>query len=632
MALVNFTNLDFEDIKTSIKDYIRTNSNFTDYDFEGSSLSVLIDVLAYNTYINSYNANMISNELFLDGATLRENVVSLARNIGYVPRSRTAAKAKVSFSVDLSGLNVKPLTLTLKKGICFTTLTTFGRESNSFSIPEDITVPVRGGIASFDDITIYEGTLITQNFTVDTTNYQRFILDNSGIDTSTISVIVKDTALSSDSKVFKHIDSIANIDSTSKIFLIQEIEDERYELLFGDGLFGKKILPGNYVTVSYVVTNGEIANGISNFSYAGRLVANDGSIVTSEVSFVTSEGPTSGGQPIESVSYIKKYAPKIYSTQNRAVTANDYEALIPQIYPETESISVFGGETLEPPKYGRVYSAIRPTNGYFLSSASKEFIKSELRKYSVAGIVPEFMDLKYLHVEYDTTVYYNKNMISNENIITNTVYNNILEYTKSSEVNRYGARFKYSKFLKLIDDSNSAITSNITKISMRRDLRVNVNAIGNYEICFGNEFHVKNMQGNNIKSSGFKIDGLSNLVYLYDLPNLNNPTTGKLFLFDGETSNYFNEVGKINYETGEIFLESISITSTEILQDDEPVVMISATPKSNDVIGLQDLYLQIDINRSKLNILPDNISSGADSSGSTYLKTSSYTNGPQILK
>ncbi len=256
MALVNFTNLDFEDIKTSIKDYIRTNSNFTDYDFEGSSLSVLIDVLAYNTYINSYNANMISNELFLDGATLRENVVSLARNIGYVPRSRTAAKAKVSFSVDLSGLNVKPLTLTLKKGICFTTLTTFGRESNSFSIPEDITVPVRGGIASFDDITIYEGTLITQNFTVDTTNYQRFILDNSGIDTSTISVIVKDTALSSDSKVFKHIDSIANIDSTSKIFLIQEIEDERYELLFGDGLFGKKILPGNYVTVSYVVTNG----------------------------------------------------------------------------------------------------------------------------------------------------------------------------------------------------------------------------------------------------------------------------------------------------------------------------------------------------------------------------------------
>ncbi len=443
MALVNFTNLDFEDIKTSIKDYIRTNSNFTDYDFEGSSLSVLIDVLAYNTYINSYNANMISNELFLDGATLRENVVSLARNIGYVPRSKTASRAKVSFFVDLSGLNVKPLTLTLKKGICFTTLTTFGRESNSFSIPEDITVPVVDGIASFDDITIYEGTLITQNFTVDNTNYQRFILDNSGIDTSTISVIVKDTALSSDSKVFKHIDSIANIDSTSKIFLIQEIEDERYELLFGDGLFGKKLLPGNYVTVSYVVTNGEVANGITNFSYAGKLVANDGSIVNSEISFVTSEGATSGGKEIESISYIKKYAPKIYSTQNRAVTAGDYEALIPQIYPETESISVFGGETLNPPKYGRVYIAIKPTNGYYLSSATKDFIRSELRKYSVAGIVPEFMDLKYLHVEYDTTVYYNKNMVSNENAITNIVYNNILEYTKSSEVNRYGARFKF---------------------------------------------------------------------------------------------------------------------------------------------------------------------------------------------
>jgi len=275
---------------------------------------------------------------------------------------------------------------------------------------------------------------------------------------------------------------------------------------------------------------------------------------------------------------------------------------------------------------------VKPTNGYFLSSASKSFIKSELRKYSVAGVVPEFMDLKYLHVEYDTTIYYNKNLTSSETTVTNSVYNNILEYTKSSEINRYGARFKYSKFLKLIDDSSSAITSNITKISMRRDLRVNVNAIGNYEICFGNEFHVKDIQGQNIKSSGFKIDGVDNLVYLVDLPNFNNPTTGKIFLFGGENSNIFNEVGKINYETGEIYLESISITSTEVMQDGEPIIMISAIPKSNDVIGLQDLYLQIDINRSKLNILTDDISSGADSSGSTYLVTSSYPNGPQILK
>jgi len=612
MALVNFTNLDFEDIKTSIKDYLKTNSNFTDYDFEGSSLSVLIDVLAYNTYINSYNANMISNELFLDGATLRENVVSLARNIGYVPRSKTASKTKVSFFVDLSGLDVRPLTVTLKKGICFTTLTTFGRESNSFSIPEDVTVPVKDGIASFDDITIYEGTLITQNFTVDSTNYQRFILDNPGIDTSTISVTVKDNALSSDTKVFKYIDSIVNIDSTSKIFLIQEIEDERYELLFGDGLFGKKLVNGNYVTVSYVVTNGEVANGITNFTYAGRLVANDGSIINSQISLVTSNGPTSGGQQIESVSYIKKYAPKIYSSQNRAVTANDYEALIPKIYPETESISVFGGETLEPPEYGKVFIAIKPTNGFFLSSASKEFIKSELRKYSVAGIVPVFMDLKYLNVEYETTIYYNKNLASNENVVLNSVYNNILEYTKSSEINRYGARFKYSKFLKLIDDSNSAITSNITKVSMRRDLRVNINAFGNYEICFGNEFHIKNPQGQNIKSSGFKVEGFENYVYLTDFPDLNNPTQGKLFVFDGESQNYFNEVGKVNYETGEIFLQSISVTGTEITQDGEPVIMISAIPKSNDIIGLQDLYLQIDINRSKLTILSDDISSGAD--------------------
>ncbi len=630
MALVNFTNLDFEDIKTSIKDYLKTNSNFTDYDFEGSGLSVLIDVLAYNTYINSYNANMISNELFLDGATLRENVVSLARNIGYVPKSRAASKTKVSFFVDVSGLNTTPLTITLKKGICFTTLTNFGRESNSFSIPEDITVPVSDGIASFDNITIYEGTLITQNFTVDTTNYQRFILDNAGIDTSTIRVIVKDNALSTNSQFYNHVDNITQIDSTSKIYLIQEIEDQRYELLFGDGAFGKKLSAGNYVSVSYVVTNGEIANGISNFSYAGRLIANDGSIITSEVSLVTAESSTSGGKEIEPISYIKKFAPKLYSAQNRAVTANDYEAIIPQIYPETESVSVFGGETMTPPNYGKVFIAIKPTNGYFLSSASKDYIRSELRKYAVAGIVPEFMDLKYLYVEYDSTIYYNKNMSLNEVSVTNSVYQNILDYTKSSEVNRYGARFKYSKFLKLIDDSSSAITSNITKISIRRDLRVELGAIGNYEICYGNEFHVKNLNGYNIKSSGFKVEGYDQTLYLSDLPNADDPSRGKMYLYDG-VATYVGEIGKVNYLTGEIFLESIIVNSTEVKQDNESVIMISAIPKSNDVIGLQDLYLQIDINRSKLSILPDDISSGADASGTSYLTTSSYPNGPQIL-
>jgi hypothetical protein len=636
MALVNFTNLDFDQIKSSIREYLRANSNFTDYDFEGSNLSTLIDVLSYNTYISSYNANMISNEVFIDSATLRENVVSLARNIGYVPHSRAAAKANISFFVDATGFTTNPLTLTLKSGVVSTSASSFGNQSFSFIIPQDITVPVVNQFALFENIDIYEGTFVVNNFTVDANNpNQKFILDNANIDISSINVFVRDTQSSTIRRNFRLSENLFEINSESRAFFIQEIEDQRYELIFGDGVFGKKLENLNYIEISYNVTNGESANGVSSFNFNGRIVDNNGRVVTNGISLLTTNSSSQNGREIESVESIKKYAPRRYSTQNRAVTATDYETIVPTLYPEAESISVFGGEDLNPPKFGRVFISIKPINGPFVSNQVKDNIEFSLRKYTVAGIVPEIIDLKYLYIETDTTAYYNSNSTSDPNYIKDLIFNNIKKYANSNELNKYGARFKYSKYLKIIDDSDIAVTSNITKIIMRRDLRVELNKFADYEICYGNQFHIKNTNGYNIKSSGFKVAGINDTLYISDIPD-SNGILGSIFFFKLQSSTQpvivKKNAGKIDYLKGEIRLYPVNITSAFKTSFNQSIIEISVVPKSNDVIGLQDLYLQLDINNITLNMLSDEISSGSDISGSTYKFTSSYTNGDLVRK
>ena len=640
MPLVNFANLDFDQIKTSIKDYLRSNSNFTDYDFEGSNLSVIIDVLAYNTYITSYNANMVSNEVFIDSATLRENVVSLARNIGYVPRSKKSARANISFFVDVSGYTTKPEVVTLNKGSVLTS-NVFGNESYTFSILDDITVQVLEDTALFENIDVYEGTYITTNFTLDSyTPNQRFILPNSDIDTSTIRVTVRPNQFSDISRKYRQADSLFGITSDSPVFWVQEIEDERYELIFGDGIFGKKLEAPNYIEISYLVNNGENGNNIDQFNFIGKLTSSrEATAISSGLSLVTVNTASFGGSNIEGIESVKKYASRIYASQNRAVTAADYESIVPSIYSETESISVFGGEELSPPQFGKVFISIKPINGAYLSNTIKDNIKRDLKQYSVAGIVPEIIDLKYLYIEPDVNVYYNTNLAKSANAITSIVNTNIERYADSSELNKFGARFKYSKFLKMIDDSNNAITSNITTIVMRRDLRVALNSFAEYEICFGNRFYIKNHghspaygAGYNIKSSGFTVSGIPGTVYLSDTPNMGLETgIVNLFRLDSPTQPVIirRNVGTIDYIKGEVKLNPINITSTS-LNRGFPLVEISAVPYSNDVIGLQDLYLQLDINNTSISSISDRISSGNDISGSNYIVSSSYTNGSLV--
>jgi len=641
MPLVNFSNLDFDQVKTSLKDYLRSNSDFTDYDFEGSNLASILDVLAYNTYITSYNANMVTNEVFIDSATLRENVVSLARNIGYLPRSRTASTATISFFVDVTGVTPAPATITLNKGPVASSAGQTGVNSYVFCILEDVTVPVftdsnGTATATFNEVKISEGTLVTNAFTSSSVNPdQKFILPNSGIDTSLMTVTVRSNASETTGAKYSSQNSIFDIDSSSKVYFLQEIEDERYEIFFGDDIFGKKLEEGNYVTVEYVVSSGDAANGISNFTFAGRLsyIRNAQSYsVTTGVSLLSTDLKSTGGESIETVDSIKKFAPRIYASQNRAVSANDYETLIPaKIYPETESISVFGGEELVPPQYGKVFISIKPRTGDFLPNLIKENIKTRLKKYAVAGIVPEILDLKYLYIEVDSKIYYNSNLAPSGEYVSTLVQQNTESYAESTELNRYGARFKYSKFLKVIDESDAAVTSNITTLQIRRDMRAVLNSFAEYQIGFGNEFYIKSMSGYNIKSTAFRVSGISQDVYLSDIPN-SNRETGSIFFFTLPSVNSTSptiirrNVGTINYKSGIITLNPVNILSGK-LKDGQTIVELSACPKSNDVIGLQDLYLQLDISNSNFEMVVDNIASGLDPAASNYTVTSSYHNG-----
>ena len=636
MPLANFSNLDFDQVKDTLQEYLKSNSNFTDYDFEGSNLSSILDVLAYNTYITSYNANMITNEVFIDTATLRENVVSLARNIGYVPRPRQAARATVSFFVNTSGITPSPATLTLKKGPVAASSAAFGGQSFVFSILTDITVPVFNGIAEFNEVEVFEGTLLTQTYTYSSRiPNQKFILPNAGVDTDLITVSVRPNEASTTETKYSVQNSLFDIKSDSKVYYLQEIEDERYQIFFGDGIFGKALEDGNFITANYIISAGDSANGLSSFNFAGRIQYTRSSStynISSGISLMTTGLSASGGESIESVESVRKFAPRIYSSQNRAVTSNDYESLIPsRIYPETESISVFGGEDLVPPQFGKVFITIKPKTGDFLPSLIKEKIKLKLKKYAVAGIVPEILDLKYLYLEVNSKIYFNSNLAPSAAYVSSIVQNNAEKYADSSDMNKYGARFKYSKFLNLIDQSNEAVTSNITTVYIRRDIRAVLNAFAEYQIGFGNEFHIKSMSGYNIKSSAFKIAGVMNDVYISDIPNTNK-LTGSLFLFtlpsiESQSPTIIRRnVGTVDYKSGIITINPINVQSG-MIKDGQTIIELSACPLSNDVIGLQDLYLQLDISNSSFETVVDEIASGLDPSGSNYITSSSYANG-----
>ena len=635
MPFTKFTDLDFDQIKTSIKDYLRSNSDFTDFDFEGSNFSVLIDTLAYNTYISAFNSNMIVNESFLDSATLRENVVSLARNIGYVPRSRTAAKAEISFTVERPEGDTSSQVVLRRGVIC---LGNASNTSYTFSITEDITRTFINNVATFSNIEIYEGSYLSQQFEYDGSLDQKFILDNSYIDTSTLKVYVNPDTDELGVEYFLS-DDIVDVTSLSQIYLLQEVQDEKYQLLFGDGIIGKKLgvgpnHDGKIVTANYIVTNGKAGNGISNLAFSGSLELSSGSFFNSSSVVLTVNQASQNGSEIETLDSIKYFAPKIYSAQSRAVTGRDYETIIKKIYPDTESVSVVGGEELDPPEFGTVVISIKPKNGTYVSDFNKSRILSQLKQYGVSGINQKIKDLKILYVEIDSGIYYNYNKVSTSEALKTKVINSLTTYANSIDLNAFGGRFKYSKIQQVIDNTDDAVTSNITRVRMRRDLKALINQFAQYELCFGNKFFV-NSAGYNIRSTGFKLSNESDVVYLTDIPN-EDKKTGILSIvkpIDPDTTKVIVEsAGTVDYVKGEVILTTINIISTELPNN---IIEIQAYPDSNDVIGLKDLYLSFSIGKSTINMVRDVISSGDEVSGTVFARdyyTSSYSNADLIRK
>ena len=616
MAFNQVNALEFNEIKAQIKEYMKSQSQFSDYDFEGSSLTVLIDALAYNTYYTAVNANLAVNEGFLETAVLRENVVKLARMIGYTPKSARSARTTVNVTVQTAFPYPKSVTMLAGLVLNFT-----GLDNNNFvfSIPTDTSQSVDSltGIASFNNTVLYEGLYLTDTFVKDTTQRQRFILTNDRVDTS--SMIVEVTSGTITEKYLQATD-ITKIDSTSKVFFLEESEYQIPEILFGDGVVGKALDNGDVVTVKYTTSAGTGANGLKVFENIGTYRDNLGNGITSGITITAVSFPDGGAEP-ESTEAIKFSAPKFYSAFGRAVSTRDYEAIIPQIYPNVSSIACYGGEEAEPPEFGKVFLAIKPKNADKLSLSEKNSVLKKLREYSVAAIQPTIIDPSILYVDLISFVYYNPNLtrrtpaeVKNLVIITLTTLNS------SAEFNKFGGKFKYSKVQNIIDDAERSITSNITRIAMRKNVTVDLNTRVNYKICYGNRINQQTSTAPSVSSSGFKIVGDDVNTYY-----LNDDGAGTLRLYYVKGTGEFEYIdglwGNVDYDMGEITINDLIIQSTNVVNN---TLQISATPKSNDLVSLRETYITMGIDNSVITVVEDTISSGSNLSGTGVIPESSY--------
>lgn len=598
-SYVQVSNLDFQQIKTALKEYLRSQSDFTSYDFEGSAMSVLLDVLAYNTYYSAFNANMVVNEMFLDSATLRDNVIALAKQLGYRPKSKVAPEARVTFTATYPG--AAPEVAVLQKGTGFTTV--FNDTLYSYVCIEDQTAPVENGVAYFDSIPIYEGTLITSKYTVNTSTKQRFIIQNSGVDISTVRVRVFDSIQSTYYETYDYAENILNVDSQSRAFFMDEIEDERYELFFGDGVLGKALENGNSIEITYLITNGPETNGAKGFTF-NAVIADKFSNVGYVYNITTNPAATvaaNGGADIETISSIKYNAPKYFGTQDRAVTANDYGAIIRKIYPAISDIIIFGGEDNDPPEYGKVKIVIKPEQASSLSTTTKKDIVDKLGKYMVASVIPEIVDPSILYIEATSNIFYSTAVTTQRpEEIRNKVISNINTYLSQSNVEKFNGKFRFSKFVSTIDGSDRSINSNRTTIMMRKDFYPQINSSSYYEVCFQNEFY-EDCDGPTLMSTGFKVSEFpSYTVYFEDrdgviaLYRLDSLTSEKITLNDS--------IGEVNYAKGEVMLYDLTIIKGTY---NDNKIEIRVRPKSNDINASRELYLDVDVAKSKFTVYPE---------------------------
>lgn len=618
MAFNQVTNLDFEDVKQSLREYLRASPNFTDYNLEGSVLSQLIDILAYNTYYSALNANLVANEVFLDSASIRENVVSLAKTIGYTPRSATAARAVVNLDILLP-INSTVTQLTLNSGSTF-----IGNGENGdfvFSIPTSITKQVtlnsngRSRVL-FENLEIYQGNLFNFNYTVDTSTQQRYIIPDSNADLSLIQVVVDESDFQVP-QTYKTVEDITQLTPTDRIYFIQENKNEQFELIFGDGVFGRKLLNTDQITITYISTDRAEGNNCNEFTFIGRLTDQSNQQYTLSLPSVSVISTSANGADPESISSIKFLAPKTYAAQNRAVTVSDYEVLIKQLSPGLDSLTVYGGEEANPPEYGKVFVAAKPVGAEALTTTAKLDLIRKLRQYTILTVVPEILDPSFLYVDIDTYVYYNSRTSKRSSEqLGNVVRNTILDFTTGFDLNKFNSKFKYSKLISAIDDADVGITSNITRVRMRKNLKVFPNVFASYEICYGNKID----PNSDLISNGFKITGQPQEFTFFFEKYDDNGTIAVYRDFGGVKKYLTTNVGSVDYEKGEININNININS--VLGESESI-SLSVIPSSNDIVALRDLYLTIDPSGVNVNIILDELTSSSRSSGVGQIPVSS---------
>ena len=591
MPYTQVANLDFEDIKTSLKDYMRAQSDFTDYDFDGSALSTLIDTLAYNTYYTAFNTNMVVNELFIDSATLRDNVIAIAKQLGYRPKSATSPTAYISFNVTYTN----PTTdteLILKKGTGF--IASYDNNVYQYVVNDDVKAQVISNVATFTNIAVNEGTQLVNTFTVNSSlKSQKFILDNTNIDTNTIRVKVFPTG-GSFSEPYLLAENILGVDGTSKVFFLDEIEDQRYEILMGDGVLGKKLENNARIEVSYLTTAGPESNGVRTFVFSGVLENPNGVSPNAFTTSITSTTASAGGEEIESTAKIKYTAPKAYGTQDRAVTAQDYEAIVRDVYPATSDIVIFGGEDQDPPEYGKVFIALKPRDASYLTSLTKNSIVEELKKYVVASVEPKLVDPSILFVELTSKIYYNSGMTDQTTSqIRDKVIGGVQSYLDTSDTEKFNGKFRYSKMIGVIDDADKSINSNLTEVTMRKDFIPQLNSTFYYEVCFQNAFD-KECDDPILSSTGFRVTEYPNFdVYVED-------RNSKIVLYrlDGVTGEKVvldSDIGDIDYEKGELKMYNLTIIKGSFFDNR---ISVRVKPLSNDIKALREVYLDVDVANS----------------------------------
>ena len=615
---LEISELDFDGIKTNLKNFLSQQDEFRDYDFEGSGMAVLLDILAYNTHYLGFNANMLANEMFLDSADLRASVVSKAKQVGYTPTSATAAEA----AIDVTVTNATGATLTMARGTKFST--TVDGTAYNFVNNSDLSITPVDGVYKFSNVKVFEGTYLNFQYTVNTSDTdQRFIIPNDNVDTTTLTIKVQESSSDSTTNTYTLATGITGLDSTSKVYFLQEVENGRYQVTFGDGVLGKAVADGNIIIMDYINTNRAEANGATTFTLNGTI----GGFSTATVTTVSN---AAGGANPESITSIKYNAPRDYTAQDRAVTADDYKVLVKSLYANAQSVQVYGGEDAAVPDYGKVYISIKAKSGANLTESTKASIVASLKQYAVASIRPVIIDPEITYITLTTNFKYDSGATTKDVSTLETNVLSVISNYNNDTLKDFTGVFRHSKLLENINNADTSILSNITTLKMYKYITPTLSSALKYTLSFNNAFYNPHSGHNSsaggvVSSTGFKIsnDDSTNEHFLDD----DGAGNIRVYYLSGTTRIYTSTTfGTIDYATGEIILTSANITSISNVDGATSTqIRVFAIPNSNDVAPVRNQVLEIDTTNSTITGEIDTVESGSSQAGTSYTTTSSYS-------